>query len=300
MRSPSYTPFSFRVYINKRFRKLKKHIDMNPLFFGGAASYVALSMLWSKLDMFIFHPGKTIEGTPATINVDYEELNISHDDLVINAWFMRGGGDKVILFSHGNAGTMSDRLTFIRFWNRYLKGTYSLMLYDYPGFGKSVQQIRTSSFSTTSPTVALCKKSLKTMVTHLNYTYPSDKIMMYGESIGGGITATVVAEYVEKGIKFDKVVLQSTFSALHDMIVHFFVAATPLVYLAKDSLDVLTSIKRMKELGQKVLIMHSKIDEIVPWKMYEKMLPHATETLELQGGHNNTILDRRVAEAILL
>ena len=277
----------------------------NHILFGGILLGLgAGATMFNRLDSLFFFPGKTLDSYPSSIGIPFEAVTVPDKDYSISAWYMKGTktARKVILFSHGNAGTMADRFAFIAFWHRYLKNNYSLFMFDYPGFGESRMKdfVTSSTIKVTRPSIDKCKSSLRSCIAYLLSTgFHSEEIMLYGESIGGAITAIIATEYVAQGVHFDKIVLQSTFTDLYEIASHFYPMAAPLVYLLSNRLNVLESIRYLKSHSEKVLLMHSRTDDIVPYSMYHKMKDHATQLFELNGSHNNTLLNEDVAIAIL-
>jgi pimeloyl-ACP methyl ester carboxylesterase len=271
---------------------------MNVLMFPIVASSLTMLTLWSQREQFYFYPSKEITVTPSDVDIPYTDLSILSTEYLINAWYFAGKNElgvapeKVILFSHGNAGNMENRLPFVQFWKDHLQHMYNLIMYDYPGFGKSVFLSDSGYSSSSSPTILNCKRSLKAMIMYLLEDLSSSHITLYGESIGGGITATVAAE---GKLAFDKIVLQSTFTGMKDMITHLYPITKMISYAITEDLDVAGSLKILKDRKEKIILMHSRTDEIIPFKMYTEMKKYAWRTFEAHGGHNDTELSKDMA-----
>jgi len=260
---------------------------------GTAMAATSLFSLWKNRDHLLFHPSKDILQTPRDVNIPYEEVNISTDKYVINGWFMGSNRKKVIIFSHGNGGNISYRVHFIQFWEEYLRDTYSLFMYDYPGYGISTfKRDNKQQF----PSVDSCKKSLVIVMKHFSKMFDTKDMVLYGESIGAAITAVTASELIDD---FDSVILQSTFTSILDMAHHmssWTFLATPFL---PEELDVLDACKILKKRRIPLFIMHSRIDEIIPYSMFEKLKKHADAHLTIEGGHNDTVLDARVSRFII-
>ena len=100
-------------------------------------------MIKDFLEQFLFFPNKELKRTPAILNIEYENVivNDSNDtDDKYHGWFIQGNfknsltQDKCILFFHGNAGNISFRLNYIE---KFTELGFSLLIFDYPGFGLS-------------------------------------------------------------------------------------------------------------------------------------------------------------------
>ena len=141
-----------------------------------------------------------------------------------------------------------------------------------------------------------CKRSLHTVIQHVLKTYHPNDSILYGESIGGAITACVAAEYIGK-VSFGKVILQSTFTNITAMARNF-TKWSSLVPLLIEELEVKDACKRLSRASENVLIMHAREDEVVPFHMFLTLAPFAKYTHILRGRHNETIFDDEVAHVI--
>jgi len=246
--------------------------------------------IWKTRESLYLFPTTDIISTPHDLGIPYRDVNIKAGPLRINGWFMESPGSvKLMIFSHGNAGNISHRLQFIEFWNRHLSDHYSLFMYDYPTFGKSTCE------GLLLPSVTLCKRALKAVVTLFENHFTS--ITLYGESIGGAITAVVATEM--RSASVDKIVLQSTFTSLGDMASQLNGVIGFLAGFVTEQLDVMDACREIRKRGIDLVIMHSPDDELVPFSMFKRMKTYATSTLELKGGHNTTVFDESVADILL-
>ena len=66
----------------------------------------------------IFYPTRAIEITPDRFNLPYEDITLTTQDRVrLNGWLIKNPTAKcTLLFFHGNAGNISDRLMKLRFF----------------------------------------------------------------------------------------------------------------------------------------------------------------------------------------
>lgn len=151
----------------------------------------------------LFFPVKYPSGAyevPAVDNFKKEDLTYpSGDGVKLHAWFFRNPeSDKVVLVSHGNGGNLTYRLYVAR---ALLQSGASVFLYDYRGYGKSEG----------SPSLSgICADA------RASYDYLRDKlgyepnhIILYGESLGSGVTCWLSQRVPSEGI-----ILASGFSSL--------------------------------------------------------------------------------------
>ena len=84
----------------------------------------------------VFFPGKDTFLTPDRMGLPYEEPHVCTSDGVhLGVWFLKNPkATSTLIFAHGNAGTMRDRLMKIKFF--YDLG-FNVLAFDYRGYGKS-------------------------------------------------------------------------------------------------------------------------------------------------------------------
>jgi len=65
----------------------------------------------------IFFPLRNVEATPSFLHIPFEDVYIkTEDNIKINGWFIpKEGAKDTILFCHGNAGNIGNRLEKIIF-----------------------------------------------------------------------------------------------------------------------------------------------------------------------------------------
>jgi len=256
--------------------------------------------LWNLRHSVMFFPSKDVKTTPNSINQPFSNVDITTKSHIVHGWFMPSTNTSapLIIFSHGNAGNISHRLTFIEFWKQHLAPYYSLYIYDYPGFGNTVLVHNRNKIG--KPTVQLCKDALHNVTDYWKQYYPTEKIALYGESIGAAITAVVASERTDT---FEKIFIQSTFTSISDIATHLysnFGFLTKIIPMLPEELDVIESLKKLKRRHQRVIIMHSRTDGLIPWEMFVKMQPYATLSIELEGSHNETDFDETLARSMLV
>ena len=83
----------------------------------------------------IFYPTREIIFTPRDVNLDYEDVYLNTPDgLRLHGWFIDNPqATFTILFLHGNAGNIGDRLELIRL---FVNAGFKVFIIDYRGYGK--------------------------------------------------------------------------------------------------------------------------------------------------------------------
>lgn len=226
-------------------------------------------LVWRYQNSLIFFPSADIRGTPTQ---PYKEVElITEDGVHISAWKIPPvkEGKLWVLFCHGNGGNVSDRLGIISLLHDMGVG---VMVFDYRSYGHSSGEIRTERDLVTDAQACLLD---------LERTVPADHIVLYGESLGGGVACQLALTQ-----KFAGLILQSTFTSLTARATdsYPFLPVSLLCRYRFDNLDAVSKIDCPK------LIMHSPGDEVTDYKHGRKLLEAAkapTEWGELKGSHND-------------
>jgi len=95
-----------------------------------------------------------------------------------------------------------------------------------------------------------------------------ENIILYGESLGTG-----VAVEVAQNKNYAGVILESPFTSMVNMGKKYY-PLFPVRFLLKDKFE---SYKKIKKVSAPILVIHGKIDKIVPFAMGKKMYELANE-----------------------
>ncbi len=195
----------------------------------------------------LYHPNHEISATPASLNLAFENIYFkTSDGKKLNGWFVPAKKPKgTILFCHGNAGNISNRLDSIKIFNSL---GYSTFIFDYRGFGLSEGEL------TEQGTYNDAQGAWNYLI--VMQKMPDRSIIIMGRSLGGSIAAWLVQG---KGAK--ALVLESTFTSFKD-IAQFHYPRLPVSLLARFRYDTLEYIKKAR---CPVLVIHSPDDEIAPY-----------------------------------
>ena len=224
----------------------------------------------------IYFPTKQIEFYPKDIDLDYEEISFNtKDNVSLNGWFIPGKRPRAtLIFCHGNAGNISNRLEFIRLFNSI---NLNIFIFDYRGYGKS-------------------KGSPNEKGTYLDvraaYEYvcsrddvDKNKVIVYGESLGGAVAIDLAKDQED----LMALITFGSFSSTKDMAKAVY-PFLPIWFMVSMKYD---NISKVKDIKIPKLIAHGANDEIVPFKQGEALFKEAAnpkEFLVLRGGHNDAIL----------
>ncbi|MEJ2592428.1 MAG: alpha/beta hydrolase, partial [Candidatus Thiodiazotropha sp.] len=122
------------------------------------------------------HPNRTLRATPAQIGLDYRPVTLTAEDGVrLDGWFVPAESPRAtLLFFHGNAGNISDRLASLELFHQL---GLSVLIIDYRGYGNSEGE----------PTEAGTYRDAEAAWRYLTQDLglPPSRILVLGRSFGG-------------------------------------------------------------------------------------------------------------------
>ena len=215
-------------------------------------------ILYNSQRSLLYHPSENnYSGDKLTVPIDKVKIK-TDDNIELLAWYHNKDIDnyKTILFLHGNAGSLENRIHKI---NHFKDMDVNFLIISWRGFSGNKGQ----------PTEKGLYKDAKGAVEWLiNKGVRKENIVIYGESLGTGI-----ATEISQNNNFAGIILESPFTSM--------VAAGkskypifPIGLLLKDKYE---SDKKIKNIKSPILIMHGEADTIVPFWMGRKMYELANE-----------------------
>ena len=221
-------------------------------------SFLILLLVYISIVVFLFfyqrkllyHPSENNYLDETQLNHKIEKTFIQSNDKLVSWYFKKNSKFKTILFFHGNAGKLDNRVYKL---NELSKLNVNYLILAYRGF----------SGNEGKPTEEGLYKDAKSAVKWLiNKGVKKENIIIYGESLGTG-----VATEISQNESFAGIILESPFTSM--------VAAGkskypifPIGLLLKDKYE---SDKKIKNIKSPVLVMHGEADTIVPFWMGKKI-----------------------------
>lgn len=219
----------------------------------------------------IFYPTKELAMTPDNIDLKYEDVYFeAWDQVKIHGWFIRHENPRAtILFFHGNAGNIGDRLALIQYFHNL---QLNVFIIDYRGYGNSEGHPNEQGIYRDA------QGAYDYLLTRDDVD--TNKIISYGASLGG-----VVAIDVASKNDFAGLIVDSTFTSAADMakIIYPFVPSG-LLMIKFDSANKINKIDAPK------VFIHSSEDATVPFHLGQKLFELSSEPKEfvrVKGGHND-------------
>lgn len=233
-------------------------------------AYVGVcALLYAVQDRLVWFPGPPPAVDPGVLGLPYEEARITTEDgAALHAWFVPSGPEAVLV-SHGNAGTVAERLPLA---DAFLRMGRSVLLYDYRGYGRS--EGRPDEEGTYRDAVA----AFDWLVAR---GFAPGQITAYGESLGAAVSVEL-AQRREPA----RLVVEHAFVSVPEIGARVY-PWLPVRLLARIHYN---SLDDAPELHLPVLVVHSPEDELVPIghgrRLYDA-LPGPKRFLETGGGHND-------------
>ena len=183
---------------------------------------------------------------------------VTKDEINLIGWFYNQDLEKfkTILFFHGNAGSLENRTYKL---NHFKNLNLNFLIIAWRGFNGNKGK----------PNEMGLYEDAKSAIKWLNAKGIKEKnIILYGESLGTG-----VAVEVAQNKNYAGVILESPFTSMVNMGKKYY-PFFPVSFLLKDKFE---SYKKINNIFVPVLIMHGKVDKIVPYDMGKKMYELANE-----------------------
>ncbi|MBU0478441.1 alpha/beta hydrolase [bacterium] len=220
----------------------------------------------------IYYSTREISRIPESIGLKFEDIFFETNDHVkLNGWYVPcEGAISTLLFCHGNAGNISDRLDSIDIFHNL---GLNIFIFDYRGYGKS------RGFPTEKGTYLDAMAAYSWLISEKKLD--EDKLIIFGRSLGGSI-AIDLASKINKGL----LISESAFTSIIDIGKEFY-PFLPIKYCASIKYD---SIQKIKSIKIPKLIIHSEEDEIIPFHHGEKIFKAALspkQFYQMRGGHND-------------
>jgi alpha-beta hydrolase superfamily lysophospholipase len=221
---------------------------------------------------FVYFPLPGQAATPADIGLAYEEVLLTTSDNVrIHGWYLPHPTPRAtVLFLHGNGGNVSHRLEKLSLFHQLGLSTFII---DYRGYGLS------AGMPSEQGTYLDAEAAWMYLADQKNIR--SESVILYGESLGGGVGAWLAGRYTPGAL-----VLESPFTSITDIARHYY-PYLPVTLLTRIHYPTL---ERLKDIRCPVLVIHSQADEIIPYSHGRTIYQAANipkSFLEINGDHNN-------------
>lgn len=224
--------------------------------------------------------GRGLVTTPAAVGLEYEDVYLRTEDGVsLHGWLVsasektRQAPRRTLLFFHGNAGNISHRLDSLRI---FAELGLDIFIFDYRGYGRSGGS--PSEEGTYRDATAAWH-----WLTRERGLGPG-QVVLFGRSLGAAVALELAGRTNPAGL-----IVESAFTSVPDLGAELY-PFIPVRLLSRYRYD---NLGRIASVRVPVLVVHSRGDEIVPFRHGQALYaaaPGAKQFLELQGGHNDGFL----------
>ena len=186
----------------------------------------------------------------------------------LNGWFLKPKNltpTITLLHFHGNAGCLLGLyLSQYQSITPLLKYGFQIFVFDYSGFGFSEGKA-------TRKNVLIDGNSALTYLKSRD-DVKNTKLVIYGQSLGGHLSAVVAQQ---RQTEIDGLVIEGAFSSHKDISAKYAGFLGRMLVSEKYSAS-----KSIQTYKKPLLVIHSTEDEIIPFKMGQKIYNHANEPKE--------------------
>jgi uncharacterized protein len=226
--------------------------------------------------LWLYFPEKRISATPADAGLPFRDIRYkTPDNILISAWYIPSGLNRgTILFCHGNAGNISNRIASLKIFNRL---GFNTLIFDYRGYGGS------EGSPSETGTYRDSEGAWNYLVNQIGEK--EMRIIVWGRSLGGAVAVRLASVKNPAAL-----VVESSFSSLYN-ISREKACLLPAMLLAGGAYDSLSHIKKVKA---PILIIHSREDRLIPYghgKMLYENAPGIREMISIIGSHNKGFID---------
>ena len=228
----------------------------------------------SVLGSLVYFPSREIAHIPSAAGLTFREPSFTTDDGIrlCGWWIPTPAQDRLgeILFCHGNAGNIGDRLLEAQLLTR---AGFDVLLFDYRGYGHSNGR----------PDEPGTYRDARAAHHALLAQPEADRasVIYLGESLGGAVALHLALQRPPAGL-----ISQSTFTSIRDLARHHYPLIPPL--LIPNWYPSLSTIARLQA---PLLVLHGDRDDIVPLShahaLYEAAPPPKRMHVLPGRGHND-------------
>jgi fermentation-respiration switch protein FrsA (DUF1100 family) len=220
---------------------------------------------------FLYFPSRGLAATPESFGLRADELSLLTEDGVrLHGWWIKGVGGRALLFFHGNAGNIGDRLDRARILNERLG--LDVFLVDYRGYGRSEG----------GPFEEGLYRDARSVYAQALSRFHANQIVLFGESLGSAVAIQLATEQPSAGV-----VLETPFLSIPAMArKHYPFVPRFLIRSRYDNAEKISSVAAPK------LFLVAERDEVAPPEQGRRLFELAPEPKTLfvipGSGHNDT------------
>lgn len=221
-------------------------------------------------DRLLYFPTRRLASMPEALGLRADPLAVATEDGErLDGWWIRGAGRLAVIFFHGNAGNIGDRLERAKILNQ--RFGLDVILVDYRGYGRS----------SGSPSEEGLYKDARAMYrTAIAGGLRPEQIVLFGESLGAAVAIDLASRWPCRGL-----VLETPFLSIPDLArLHYPFVPVSLVRSRFDNAA------KIAEIAAPKLFFVAELDEVAPPLHGRRLWERARGVRELfiiPGAHHN-------------
>ena len=224
---------------------------------------------------FIFFPERTVSRDPGDRGLEFEDVYFTASDGVrLNGWLVPGRSDTTLLWLHGNAGNIANRVENIAELHNALG--VNVFIFDYRGYGRS-EGTPTEKGTYLDATAAL-------EYLHSRGDVDPAQLVLFGRSLGCAVASELASQVSVQGV-----ILESPFTSIQAMAKHAYPLLPGIGSFVGTRYDTLS---KVGGIGAPVFVLHGDRDDIAPFDMGVAVFEAASSPkrfYRIEGaGHNDT------------
>ena len=269
------SPVRLRPAVNGAPRGVRMAITIIALAAGAYLVLVAAMYIFQRNLLYV--PDNRLSDPRASGAPEMREVKLkTADGLELISWHRAAvAGHPTIVYFHGNGGNISYRAFRT---HPYLDRGFGLLLVEYRGYGGNPG---------TPSESGLYEDGRAAMAFITAQGVPADDVVLYGESLGGGVAVHIAAEQKRASKAVGALVLEAPLSSVTDVAAYHY-PLVPVRWLLKDRFE---SVDKIGDVATPVFIVHGENDKIVPIRFGRALFEAAREPKENWwvpgGGHED-------------
>ena len=222
---------------------------------------------------FIFFPEPLIGATPESAGLAFEDVYVTTSDGVrVNGWYVPAEGATItLLWFHGNAGNLSDRVHQLRQLHDQLR--VNIFMIDYRQYGRSEGEVSEAGTYLDAEAALAFLRGRPGASEH--------RIVYYGQSLGSAVAVELARRAPPDGL-----ILEAPFLSIQEMAR----AAVPLLPVGALISTKYDSLSKIGAIHVPLLILQGDQDEVVPYAHGRRLFAAANQPKRfytIAGAHHN-------------
>ncbi len=262
---------------------------MTQVILFGAGGYLALLLaLFVFQRNLMYHPGTPLKPLDETMIPDAQVHHLESDTgQRLQSWYLPPQpGKPVVVFFHGNAGTIADRDFKVAPWR---DAGYGVWLTGYRGFSGN------AGLPSESGLYADARTAIEKLI---NVGIEPAQMVLYGESLGTGVATQMAFERAAAGTPVRGLILEAPFLSM-GAAAQFRYPYVPAKWLVRDKY---LNHAKIEHIDAPLLLIHGDQDRVLPQSHGRTLFDtakHPKQAVWLEGAGHTDVYDFGAGDAVM-